>query len=1419
MTETDIPWKRFWYPRDTEASLDPEGFLADPEHEWAKYSPTGLVHSTETFADRCVIFLGEPSSGKSKTLGPEGSDRQQIETAIQNAKSVAVWLDLRDYDSSQDLTNTFKNHETIARWRATERQKLFLFMDSLDECRASIPAISNVVARELAELPLDRLMLRIICRTAEWPTFFESELRRLYKQEPRILQLAPLRRRDVQMAAQHLGVDAKAFLQRIEELNAVPFARKPFTLVHLLRVFSRNEPLPDTQWDLYEQCCLIDCEEYNRSRIAAHKTRQFIAQQLMEVTSRLAAVSVLSNIAEFTYEPDAKAGGPRSLQSSDLIGYEEACAGIPFDVTKDVVAQAFETAMFAASGPGKLRWATRSVAEFLTARYLLCSRQLSLVNILNLIVHPRDSRQRLVPQLNNTSAWLAERCDDVFKHIVRRQADLLIGALDPGSFTDARRLLLTNELLAQASVSSFSFRFGTRRLLSRLKCQGISDVLRATLSDPKAVIESKIRAAEIALACQCTEVVDLLSQAALVADTPGPLRTLGVLAVAQLGDTTARSKMRKLVDDGTVSRWEDDELLGAVLMALWPDHLSFAEMLALKTPPRSPNTINVYTQFVRDFIPERLPACDLPRALDWVAGISERGSWEPDRECAAKLFVLGLRRIFEGPIREKLGEIAYRRLRAYEELIPFTASARSVEFRARLNEEDEARRTLVREILPRIEDAHTGGWAFLFTEGMVRKGDLQWLLKLGGTSKSADVRYCCWSLAVRVFRFTADDVEALYAAAQEWPELRKMSSFILDPVELDSQIARDQRSEYESVRQRQEGKLQEDQLNSALASMRQLIRRSETDVWVNIAYLLESAGSPAGSGGRRGPLSGSRAWLSLTFVEKDACIQAARRYVNAGDPRNEDWFGTTSWPYYAVAGYHALILLLQLDAKFVNSLSPATWARWIPVVLTLLREGTAQHADELVRKGYGANPDDFLAQLKRRVRTEAKESPHLSVLGNIEHVWDAAVEGALCEVLRNGSLDGAAIGSLLRSLLQHKSTVALEFALSLLREPVSQRGRSETAISAAEALIDVNPKEAWETLWPIFMQEEAVGKRIIEGTAYRNFGNSPLLMALSERQLAQLFRWMLKHYPIRRGEGLGFGAVSPAFAAARLRDSLPQRLATYGSYEALRMLNAMQKEVPEFPWVYYLNQGDERAREATWEPPSPSEVIEVTRRSEARFVSNADQLMSVVMEALERIHFELHAETPAVEELWNYTQGEKTDRRRVKAKGKGRRRTQARELRKRVWSPKDEGHVSNWLKRRLQDVIRTPGIVIGREVEIRSSAVSSGERTDLYITAAKPDGTDKLVVVVEVKGCWHRGLKTAMKTQLVERYLKQNLYAHGIYVVAWFLCPRWDAKDSRRRDVRFADTNKARSYLSAQAAKLSNDEVHVSAFLLDAALR
>jgi hypothetical protein len=82
---------------------------------------------------------------------------------------------------------------------------------------------------------IDRLSIRVGCRTAEWPKTLEDGLTRLWgKEAVGVYELAPLRRVDVLMAAEDSGLNSDTFLRAVDGAEAVPLAIKPVTLEFLL---------------------------------------------------------------------------------------------------------------------------------------------------------------------------------------------------------------------------------------------------------------------------------------------------------------------------------------------------------------------------------------------------------------------------------------------------------------------------------------------------------------------------------------------------------------------------------------------------------------------------------------------------------------------------------------------------------------------------------------------------------------------------------------------------------------------------------------------------------------------------------------------------------------------------------------------------------------------------------------------------------------------------------------------------------------------------------------------------------------------------------------------------------------------------------------------------------------------------------
>ncbi|WNG34007.1 hypothetical protein F0U61_10435 [Archangium violaceum] len=144
------------------------------------------------------------------------------------------------------------------------------------------------------------------------------------------------------------------------------------------------------------------------------------------------------------------------------------------------------------------------------------------------------------------------------------------------------------------------------------------------------------------------------------------------------------------------------------------------------------------------------------------------------------------------------------------------------------------------------------------------------------------------------------------------------------------------------------------------------------------------------------------------------------------------------------------------------------------------------------------------------------------------------------------------------------------------------------------------------------------------------------------------------------------------------------------------------------------------------------------------------------------------------------------------------------------------------MKRHLERDLVDRRLVVNREVEIRATERSrAGQRVDIRVDAMSrsPQGQEeRLSVIIEVKGCWNRGLWSAMREQLVERYLAENSCQQGLYLVGWYACAAWNETMPHPMEGA-VPVERARQLLEAQAQELSQGATQVRAFVLDAAFR
>ena len=95
-------------------------------------------------------------------------------------------------------------------------------------------------------------------------------------------------------------------------------------------------------------------------------------------------------------------------------------------------------------------------------------------------------------------------------------------------------------------------------------------------------------------------------------------------------------------------------------------------------------------------------------------------------------------------------------------------------------------------------------------------------------------------------------------------------------------------------------------------------------------------------------------------------------------------------------------------------------------------------------------------------------------------------------------------------------------------------------------------------------------------------------------------------------------------------------------------------------------------------------------------------------------------------------------------------------------------------------VSRADGGKPGSEVDVLVSVPKSGVKTD-----------SPIVMPIEVKRSCNDEAKTAMKTQLVDRYMEEAGTAIGVYILAWFDAhgmashhrPKWSSIDEAKSDL------------------------------------
>ncbi|NJN92137.1 MAG: hypothetical protein HC878_18415 [Leptolyngbyaceae cyanobacterium SL_5_14] len=729
-------WKRFWCPRDAQIDLSDFGYLVDPSSEWGKHRNSELVSLEAIAGIPCLVLSGEPGIGKSQEME---DFKDYIKDFIDDDDQI-LSLDLDDY--SEDKLHAKLFESTVFTEWINGTHHLHLFLDSLDQGWLNILKLPTILVEEFRKLDeeefrkldeirekkddlkpnlylllalqtgflqkvpkiegrprLSRLYLRVACRTTV-SSKVQKSFEELWNKNLGIYDLAPLRRDDVKAALDVHGLDINACLEEIDRNYCVPLAIKPITLDFLLKKLQHsNGRLSYNQRSaIYLDGCRELCREpKDETRHPLRPVSTLGIDQRLIIVARIAAITTLCIRSTVLIEQGWGDYDPeKDVLITELYDWSKnSDSEIGLPITRATIQEVLDTALFSSRGSRRVRWAHQTYAEFLAAWYL---KQLnfSFPQILSLIFHPDG---RVVPQLQETVAWLATMSSEVFQKVMETDPDVLLQS-DLAITDEEVKASLVESLLKLYNQNKITYQYKLSSY-KHLKHPRLPEQLQTYISDSTRSIHSRYIAIDIAEDCNVQAVQTNLANVALDVDQLYWVRIRAAQVLVHIGDENTKAQLKPLVT-GEVGNDPEDHLKGVALKAVYPNHMTTEEVFRNITRPKANYSGGIYQELIADELGKVVPLSDLLIALKWLENLPIRRNLHYPFDALSDNIMLKAWEHLEHPeILSRFSQIALLRLSQHDEVV----SSHRISFKQLLEENDVKRRQLLEAVILTIPES------------------------------------------------------------------------------------------------------------------------------------------------------------------------------------------------------------------------------------------------------------------------------------------------------------------------------------------------------------------------------------------------------------------------------------------------------------------------------------------------------------------------------------------------------------------------------------------------------------------------------------------------------------------------------------------------------------------------------------------
>ena len=1265
----------------------------------------------------------------------------------------------------------------IDKWIADHNDegcKLTILLDGLDDA----PDLSGPIVRLISEMPANIgvwLTTRPICEAERIKEVFQSKGLGLYR-------LAPLSESDVKQMAGEAGVDSDAFLHAVLSKGFGPLCAKPIGCDLALRSFRENALANQTIWSLWEKGLARMADETSSTSGRSSSAVCFTLNQIMNAASWMA-------LAHACHRGHSIWNGTESQCPDGCISTESMVReGLSLDLLRETLLRG----VFTPHGPNLFRFSHALYRDFFCAmgmaRYVDEKHWLTLLTT--------QTRDRICSHFDGVAVFLSCRNCSFRNDLLDLQPELLVKS--PDTVSELGAINLTKKLLLRAPLMSYAERnsYDLESSFVSLKAPNLGALLDSTIRDDSSPPESVEMAIEIARRCECVEVSDSLADRALNPNLGIRERRDAAWVLSQIGTDTEKSRLKSLISEDIVQD-ADDEFLGAVLCCLWPDNMTVGELLSRLHPPKRVNFSGIYELF---FLRDRL----VPSICKIV-----------DHESIALLLEWAIPYLGKGDSFDVLGSLAQHIFRSawnasvHPELTPLVARAYyecSINYHCPF---------------PSLTDWHNNEVSAdpltqSFSQDVERRFDV---LRSLIVSEDCDLRFLRKIRSLRYPLYTGADLEMLLGIAEDSTDAEAgrwaaCVDAVMGVAEMDTFLSRlellherfpDVVRAPSLVRQqmdqdRQKSSDAERILNAERCDKRLVAEEQQRTIETAVHHALENPDSAAvcfpqlmtwmfceygSDSGDQIDISDSTVWNSLNSESQRRFLSFARAFL-------DECFQPTSHGLISTLIARVFVALRLFDAETYEQLDRAIWMKYASELLNTM--GLSEPDD------IGFVLDDFVIKFPEEATSVLLESVERGIQRgslSVIHYWGERMTNdqaaSIVSLLSQNNYGPDDLEFVLRTLFQTGRTNVVRDAVLNIFSGGWNTPSCDSNDGLWRLAFSVCPEHYIGDVLTALENDPSWGRSWVMNVRGMDFKISQTLQACKPMEKARFFAFLHKEFPVPLKTDDETGNVPYRMHDIHLeKNYIINDLRTSGESGCAKALEWLQSVFPRDGWLSEcLLEARIRELDNQTEPVSVEYLNKLGPKTSADrwMVRSIQDLEKVVIQAVERYETYLQGDLPAVADLWNTPRGG-------------------------LITHKCEEAFSDHLCRYLSLVIGKE-TVINREVQIRPKLYKDGQpgsRTDLWIQAADETG-NSLTYCVEVKGSWNTTVRTAMKDQLIDKYLSGGTASGGMLLLGWFACDRCSSKNI------WNTIEEAREALCSQAQQYNSQLCPISSFVVDCSLR